>query len=121
MQIRTLLARVMLDYEERKETANKNKMIFFSYFTGYHAYRRNRENLDNSCREGTSEPFQVGLISHSAECIQQILFFFYLVFTARQDYFTHFEPSQSIGGAKTEDPQEKSPEHPQAELGLSHM
>ena len=40
---------------------------------------------------------------------------------ARQDYFTHFEPSQSLGGAKMGDPREKTPEHPQAELGLSHM
>ena len=40
-----------------------------------------------------------------------------LGFTPRQDYFTHFEPSQSLGGAKTGDPREKSPDHPQAELG----
>ena len=39
----------------------------------------------------------------------------------RQDYFTHFEPSQSLGGAKTGDPQEKTPDHLQAELGLSHI
>ena len=47
--------------------------------------------------------------------------FFYLGFTARQDYFTHFELSQSSGGEKTGDPQEKPPNHQQAELGLSHM
>ena len=41
--------------------------------------------------------------------------------TARQDYFTHFEPSQSLDAAKTGDPQNKPPGHPQAELGLSHM
>ena len=41
--------------------------------------------------------------------------------TARQDYFTHFEPSQSLDAAKTRDPQNKPPGHPQAELGLSHM
>ena len=46
---------------------------------------------------------------------------FCFVFTARQDYFTHFEPSQSLGGAKTGDPREKPPGHPQAEFGLSHM
>ena len=40
---------------------------------------------------------------------------------ARQDYFTHFEPSQSKTGAKMGDPREKPPDHPQAELGLSHM
>ena len=36
--------------------------------------------------------------------------------TARQDYF-----SQSLDAAKTGDPQNKPPGHPQAELGLSHM
>ena len=39
---------------------------------------------------------------------------------AHQDYFTNFEHSQSLGGAKTGDPRAKLPEHPQAELGLSH-
>ena len=48
-------------------------------------------------------------------------FFFYLGFTATQGYFTHFESNQSVGGAKTVDPREKPPDHPQAELGLSHM
>ena len=42
-------------------------------------------------------------------------------FLACQDYFTHFEPSQSLGGEKMGDPQEKTPNHLQAELGLSHM
>ena len=41
--------------------------------------------------------------------------------TAPQDYFTHLEPSQSLGGAKTGDPREKPPGRSQAELGLSHM
>ena len=50
-----------------------------------------------------------------------LFIYFYLGFTACQDYFTHFEPSQSVGGAKTGDPREKTPDHPQAELGLSHM
>ena len=48
-------------------------------------------------------------------------FCFYLGFTARQDYFTHFEPRQSNGRAKMGDPQEKPPDHPQAELGLSQV
>ena len=43
-----------------------------------------------------------------------------MCFTALQDYFTNFEPSQSLGGAKTGDPREKPYDHPQAELGLSH-
>ena len=34
--------------------------------------------------------------------------FFNLGFTARQDYFTHFEPSQSFVGAKTGDPRDKN-------------
>ena len=37
-----------------------------------------------------------------------ILFCFYLGFMACQGYFTHFEPSQSVGGVKTGDPREKS-------------
>ena len=48
-------------------------------------------------------------------------FAFNFSFTARQDYFTHSEPSQLLGGAKMGDPREKTPNHPQAELGLSHM
>ena len=47
--------------------------------------------------------------------------YFYLAFTARQDYFTHHEPSQSLGGVKTGRPREKTHDHPQAALGLSHM
>ena len=49
-----------------------------------------------------------------------LLFFFCLGFT-QKNYFTYFEPSQSWGGEKTEDPHEKPPDHPQAELWLSHM
>ena len=47
--------------------------------------------------------------------------FFYLGFTAHQDYFTHFERSQSLDGAKMGDPREKPSDYPQAELSLSHM
>ena len=39
-------------------------------------------------------------------------FFFDLDFTAHQDYFTRFEPSQLIGGVKMGDPLEKPPDHP---------
>ena len=46
--------------------------------------------------------------------------FFDMGFMAHQDYFTYFEQSQSIGGAKTGDPREKPPDRPQAGLGLSH-
>ena len=35
-----------------------------------------------------------------------IFFIFYLDFTARQDYFDHFELSQSVGGTKTGNPRE---------------
>ena len=34
-------------------------------------------------------------------------FLFYLGFTARQNYFIHFEPSQSLGGAKLQIPKKK--------------
>ena len=47
------------------------------------------------------------LVSICFEPEKKLLFFFYLGFTARQDYFTHFEPSQSLGGAKTGGPREK--------------
>ena len=40
---------------------------------------------------------------------------------ACQDYFSHIEPSQSLGGAKTGDLRANPPDHPQAELGLSHI
>ena len=40
---------------------------------------------------------------------------------ARQDYFTHFELSQSKGGRNTGDPREKPLDHPQAELGSFRM
>ena len=53
--------------------------------------------------------------------ITTYFFVFDLGFTTRQNHFTHFEPNQSFGGAKTGDTQEKAPNHPQAELGLSHM
>ena len=36
-----------------------------------------------------------------------LIFFPCLGFTARQYYFTHFEPGQSSGGAKTGNPREK--------------
>ena len=50
-----------------------------------------------------------------------LIFYFYLGFMAHQDYFTHFELPVSLDGAKTGDPQEKTPDHPQAELGLTHV
>ena len=46
---------------------------------------------------------------------------FFIFFLGFQDNFTYFELSQSAVGVKTGDPQEKTPEHPQAELGLSDM
>ena len=46
----------------------------------------------------------------------QFYFIFDLGFPARQDYFINFEPSQSVGGAKTWDPQEKPPDHPKQYL-----
>ena len=49
------------------------------------------------------------------------MFIFYLGFTALQDYFTHFQLSQLLGGKKTGVPREKPPDHPKAELGSSHM
>ena len=39
-------------------------------------------------------------------------------FMARQDYFTHFVQSQSLGGTKTGDPQEKPPGAPASRTWL---
>ena len=39
--------------------------------------------------------------------VQGFDFLFCLGFMVRQDYFTHLEQSQSIGGAKTEEPRKK--------------
>ena len=50
-----------------------------------------------------------------------IYMYYYLGYMVRQDSFTPFEPSQSLGGAKTGDPREKTLNKLQAELGLSHM
>ena len=51
-------------------------------------------------------------------CCGNAILFLNSSFTARQDYITHFEPSQSLGGTKTGDSLEKQPVHRQAELGL---
>ena len=40
---------------------------------------------------------------------------------ACHDYLTHFEPNQSVGGAKTGDPWENPPDHSQAEADLYHI
>ena len=47
-------------------------------------------------------------------CLFFVVFFhlgFKWLSRGHQDYFTHFEPSQLEGGAKTGDPQEKPPDH----------
>ena len=64
--------------------------------------------------------------SNSSKVAQVIFFFpfffFYLDFTARQDYFTHFELKQFQVGQKREVPEKKQqPDHPQSELGVSHI
>ena len=43
------------------------------------------------------------------------------VATTLQDYATHFEPSKPLDWAKTRNAWEKTPDHPEAEFGLSHM
>ena len=83
---------------------------------------RNEVNFYHLETRFKKSPVQSTLISVTSETqIRSCIVFFYLGLTARQDYFTHFEQSQSIGCAKTGDPREKPPDHPQAELGLSHM
>ena len=51
------------------------------------------------------------------------IYFFYFGLTAScQDYFSHFEPSTSPEvERKRDEPREKPPDHPHAELGLSHL
>ena len=71
-------------------------------------------------------PLTPYIICANSEFNLFIFIVFDLGFTARQYYFTHFELSQSLGCggggvAKTGVPQEKPSDHPQAELGLSHM
>ena len=45
------------------------------------------------------------------QAVEMLFWFFYRWgFRARQDYFTNFESSQSLGGAKTGDPGEKTPD-----------
>ena len=41
--------------------------------------------------------------------------------TTHQDHFTHSELKSIVRWAKMGGPKEKTPAHPQAELGLSHM
>ena len=53
--------------------------------------------------------------------LYQCRYVFCFIWAAPQAYFTHFEPSQSLGGAEMGDPREKPPDHPQAEFCLSHM
>ena len=47
-------------------------------------------------------------------------FLYLFAFYSQARLFHYFEPSQSLGGAET-DFREKPPDHPQAELGLSHV
>ena len=68
-----------------------------------------------------NNPNFVASITLEFFCLHPIfVLFFDLGFTARQYYFTNFEQIQLLGGAKT-DHREKTPDHPQAELGLSHV
>ena len=51
------------------------------------------------------------------------MFFFFFFFNLRpfQDYFSSYETGQSVGGRKRENSEKNHLEHPQAELGLSHL
>ena len=48
-------------------------------------------------------------------------FFFFFFFLDSVKIISAHMTGQSVGGAKTGEPREKPPRHPQAELGLSHM
>ena len=74
-----------------------------------------------AAKRGTGGKHAAAII-RSNRLVYFIIIFFYLGFTARQDYFwiSHFEPSRS-DGEETGDSREKPLDHPQAELGLFHM
>ena len=79
--------------------------IYRQYNT-YSRYTLNSESLASfSSWAGRFGSYLV--ISRDSLLITWLLFVFNLDFTACQDYFTHFEPSQSLGGVKTGDPQGK--------------
>ena len=64
-----------------------------------------------------------GLWLYSPVCdrsglITYFFFFFFSVLRPFQEYFSSYETGQSVGGRKLENPEKN---HPQAELGLSHM
>ena len=47
---------------------------------------------------------------------------FFIIWVLRPvKIISHFEMSKALGGPKSGDPGENPPDHPQAELGLSHM
>ena len=52
--------------------------------------------------------------------LEEFFFFFFLIWVLRpfQEYFTYIEPIVHRRWAKTGEPGEKPPDHPQAELGF---
>ena len=132
-----------------KRRENAPIVLFDSGFQSYlfsvcgfdgpcHTLWRHHTTLDYETEPRTSQLFskymycvftRPGLIASNIGSIYANMIFD-LGFTVRQDHFTQFERSQSLGGAKTGDPwkkkkkkkkKKKTSDHPQAELGLSHM
>ena len=51
-------------------------------------------------------------------CFFFLFFFFNSVLRPFQDYFSSYETGQSVGGAKTEEPREKTPDTPASRTWL---
>ena len=71
---------------------------------------------------GIMNCFKLSLVLSTYTCT--CIIFFSLGYTARPNYFNHFEANGSNrkgGGVKAGGPREKQPDHPRAELGVSHV
>ena len=66
--------------------------------------------------------YKLALFTHLNIQAKNFCFVFYLGFRPVKIIpLILIEPNQSLGGVKMGDPCEKTPDHPQAELDLSHM
>ena len=82
--------------------------------TGMLNVNTNKQNLFLKCER---------YLGYSKLIINFFFFFFFLNSVLRpfQDYFSSYEMSQSVGGAKPGEAEKNHLAHPQAELGLSHL
>ena len=96
---------------------------YASHFTSYATTHTNNEPIElHEFQTGWTQENKTKIIYiwYSVEFVLKIRYnlsknlicFLYLGFTARHDYFTNFEPSQSLGGAKTGTPRGKPSDYP---------